>query len=100
MSEDLPDRMSEDMPGRMSEDMRERMPDRLSEDKPDRMSEDMPDRMSDGMNWMPWWGSLEAKYVFIDILSVCLCPNDLHMLFMFAFSDRSLTKERFLGCLG
>ena len=25
---------------------------------------DMPDRMSDGMNWMPWWGSLEAKYFF------------------------------------
>ena len=25
---------------------------------------DMPDRLSDGMNWMPWWGSLEAKYFF------------------------------------
>ena len=29
---------------------------------PNRMPEDLPDRMSDGMNWMPWWGSLEAKF--------------------------------------
>ena len=26
-----------------------------------RISRNMPDRMSGGMNWMPWWGSLEAK---------------------------------------
>ena len=76
MSEDMPDRipdrMSEDMPDRMSEDITDRMPedmpDRMSEDvpdgMPDRMSEDMPNRMSDGMNWVPWWGSLEAKYFF------------------------------------
>ena len=25
---------------------------------------DMPDRLSDGINWMPWWGSLEVKYFF------------------------------------
>ena len=61
MSEDLPDRMpdgmSEDMPDRMSEDM----PDRISNKMPNKMPEDLPDRMPDGMNWMPWWGSLEAK---------------------------------------
>ena len=88
MSEDMPDRMSEDMPDRMSADLPtpDRMPDRMSENIPDRMSEDMsdrmpedmpdgisnrmpdrmptdlPNRMSDGMNWMPWWGSLETKW--------------------------------------
>ena len=48
----------------MPEDMPDRMPDRMSNRMPDRMPEDLPDRMSDGMNWMPWWGSLEAKYFF------------------------------------
>ena len=52
----------EKKPYRMPKRMPDRMPD--SEDMPDRMSEDLPDRMSDGMNWMPWWGSLEAKYFF------------------------------------
>ena len=59
-----PYRMPKRMPDRMSEDM----PDRMSEDMPDRMIEcqiDMPDRLSDGMNWMPWWGSLEATYFFV-----------------------------------
>ena len=44
-------------PDRMSEDM----PDRISNRMPNRMPEDWLDRMSDGMNWMPWWGSLESK---------------------------------------
>ena len=93
MSEDMPDRMSEDIPDRMSEDMPDRMPDRMSEDLPDRMSEDLQDRMSedlpdgmpdryarlyqivpnrisDGINWMPWWGSLEEKYFFLQLASV------------------------------
>ena len=60
MPDRMPDRMSEDMPDGMSEDMTDRMP----EDMRDRMPEGIPDRMSDGMNWMPWWGSLEAKYFF------------------------------------
>ena len=38
------------------------VPDRMSNRMPDRTLEDLPDRMSDGMNWMPWWGSLEASW--------------------------------------
>ena len=70
MPEDMPDRKSEDMPDRMSDKMSEDMPDRMPEDMPDRssnrmpnrMPEDLPDRMLDGMNWMPWWGSIEAAW--------------------------------------
>ena len=64
---DMTDRMSEYMTDRMPEDMPDRMPDRTSNRMPDRMPEDLPDRMSDGMNWMPWWGSLEAKQLLYNV---------------------------------
>ena len=45
-----------------------RMSDRISNRMPDKMPEDWQDTMSDGMNWMPLWGSLDAKYFFYFVI--------------------------------
>ena len=75
----MPERMSEDMTDGMPDRMSEDMPDRISNRMPNRMLEDLPDRMSNGMNWMSWWGSLEAKhfiYSFVYFPLPCLIARE------------------------